>query len=72
MLRLGCVLAVLGMTGWLVLHYPDLPARIPVHFDLGGEPDRFGPRSSALDQHPGRTGASDPVAMALNPGATTP
>lgn len=48
MLRLASVIAVVGMTGWLFVRYPELPARFPIHFNVGGEPDDFGPRSSAL------------------------
>ena len=37
----GLVLCV-ALFGFLILRYPNLPARIPLHFDPLGRPDRFG------------------------------
>jgi uncharacterized membrane protein len=34
-----------GLSVWAA---PDLPARVPVHFDLSGTPDRLGSRTEAL------------------------
>jgi uncharacterized membrane protein len=33
------------LTYAVVTRYPSLPARIPVHFGVGGRPDRWGPKS---------------------------
>lgn len=30
--------------GFVLVHYPDLPALIPIHFDAAGEPDSYGNR----------------------------
>lgn len=38
-------LAAFGATiGMTVRSYPNLPDRVPYHFDLYGNPDQFGPR----------------------------
>jgi uncharacterized membrane protein len=38
--------ASLAAADWVlaIVAYPSLPATIPMHFDLGGSPDRFGPK----------------------------
>jgi uncharacterized membrane protein len=38
-------LVVLGTFGAALLHHRQLPARVPVHFDLAGLPDRWADRS---------------------------
>ena len=42
-IALGAILIGLALSGWAWIHaqgaYPDLPERIPVHFDDRGEPD---------------------------------
>ncbi|WP_135849222.1 DUF1648 domain-containing protein [Serinibacter arcticus] len=48
------ILRVLALLGWLgvtivvLRRYPDLPATIPTHLGLNGEPDAVGPRWSIL------------------------
>jgi len=32
----------------VIQHYPDLPERIPTHFDKTGQADEFGPKTSIL------------------------
>jgi hypothetical protein len=40
------VLVVIGTFGFAAMGYPDLPARIPTHFNANGVADGFGPRSN--------------------------
>lgn len=40
------VLVVIGTFGFAAMVYPDLPARIPTHFNADGVADGFGPRSN--------------------------
>lgn len=42
------VLAALGVTAWLLVRYPSLPATIPTHFGPGGQVDDVGPRWTVL------------------------
>jgi hypothetical protein len=37
-------LALLVLIGLLCLRFPSLPMLMPLHFDVAGAPDRFGPR----------------------------
>jgi hypothetical protein len=37
-------LALLVLIGLLCLRFPSLPMLMPLHFDIAGAPDRFGPR----------------------------
>lgn len=46
LLLAGTVLAVVGMLAFSASVYPDLPARIPTHFNAAGVPDGFGPRTN--------------------------
>ena len=39
------VVALGLLWAWAIHVYPDLPERIPMHFDASGAPDRFAPRS---------------------------
>ncbi len=41
MLRSLLILSMLAVWVLAVLAWPDLPARIPMHYDLGGQPDRW-------------------------------
>lgn len=44
-------LALVGtgvLTAWVLLTYPRLPAVVPTHFTLQGEPDAYGSRTSVL------------------------
>lgn len=34
-----------GLVAWAAWLWPDVPARVPVHFGLDGEPDRWADRS---------------------------
>jgi hypothetical protein len=40
-------LAVAAIWAVALAHWPDLPARFPVHFDLAGRPDSWWPRSAS-------------------------
>ncbi|MGH8932534.1 MAG: SdpI family protein [Egibacteraceae bacterium] len=42
------VVAVAVAAGISIWAAPDLPARVPMHFDLSGRPDRLGSRTEAL------------------------
>jgi uncharacterized membrane protein len=37
-------LALLLLFGFLAWRFPDLPSRLPLHYDLAGQPDRMGER----------------------------
>ena len=37
---------LLGMFALLLLNYSSLPAQVPIHFGLNGQPDRYGSRSA--------------------------
>ncbi len=41
-LALGATILCAALFAFVSLKYPDLPARIPLHFDAGGIADRFG------------------------------
>jgi hypothetical protein len=41
-------LALLITVATIGSRYPDLPAQIPLHFDVGGEPSQIGPKSDLL------------------------
>lgn len=41
------VLAAAAMVAYAAAHYAELPERIPVHFDLAGQPDRWAAKSPA-------------------------
>jgi hypothetical protein len=41
-------LGLLLLCGSLATHWPDLPSRVPVHFDLTGRPDGFGSKTNLL------------------------
>jgi len=41
-------LGLLLLCGSLATHWPDLPSRVPVHFDLTGHPDGFGSKTNLL------------------------
>lgn len=45
MARLLMLTLALGLVAWAVWLWPDVPARVPVHFDPGGAPDRWAARS---------------------------
>ncbi len=47
LLALG-FLGALALFGWLSFTYPQLPERLPLHFNLEGVPDRIGPRAGLL------------------------
>lgn len=42
------VLAALGITAWILVRYPSLPATVATHFDVSGQADDWGPRWSVL------------------------
>jgi uncharacterized membrane protein len=42
------VVLLVTMIGELVYHCPQLPERIPCHFNAAGQPDGWGPKSSAV------------------------
>lgn len=42
------VLATLGITAWILVRYPSLPATVATHFDASGEADDWGHRWSVL------------------------
>jgi len=42
------VVALLITVATIGSRYPDLPAQIPLHFDVGGEPSQIGPKSDLL------------------------
>lgn len=46
-LAIGALL-LLVIVGLIGFRYADLPERIPLHFDVGGEPTQIGPRSDLL------------------------
>lgn len=39
--------SIMGMFGLLIFYFPDLPDKIPAHFNANGEVDRFDPKASA-------------------------
>ncbi|HEY1429646.1 MAG TPA: DUF1648 domain-containing protein [Candidatus Tumulicola sp.] len=39
-----CLAVIVGTAAYTVLRYRELPDRVPLHFGLGGNADRFGPR----------------------------
>ena len=41
-------LALLVTVATIGVRYPELPAQIPLHFDVGGEPSQIGPKSDLL------------------------
>ena len=41
-------LGLLLLCASLATHWPDLPSRVPVHFDLTGHPDGFGSKTVLL------------------------
>lgn len=47
-LRAVSVLAMLGVTVWILVSYPNLPDTVGTHFDLQGEADDWGPKWSVL------------------------
>ncbi|HEY4689126.1 MAG TPA: PH domain-containing protein [Anaerolineae bacterium] len=44
----GAAILCLGLFAFVCLKYPELPARIPFHFDANGVPDRFGGPADAF------------------------
>lgn len=48
LLRWLVIASTLVLTIWVIVRYPSLPATIPTHFNLMGEPDGWGPRSSII------------------------
>ena len=48
LLRWLVIASTLVLTIWVIVRYPSLPAKIPTHFNLMGEPDGWGPRSSII------------------------
>jgi uncharacterized membrane protein len=38
--------SLMGMFGLLIFYFPDLPDKIPAHFNAAGEVDRFGSKAS--------------------------
>lgn len=44
----GLVMTALVLFGTMALVYQRLPERLPLHFDVFGQPDRFGERSEVL------------------------
>jgi len=42
---LGCIALNALLFALLLFSYPDLPAAIPLHYDMAGQVDRIGPRS---------------------------
>lgn len=47
-LRVAALIAVVTLTGYILWRYPSLPEVVPTHFDLRGQADDFGSRSSVL------------------------
>ncbi len=47
-MRLAAALGILTFLYLLVQHFPALPARIPVHFNLAGEVDGWGSKNTLL------------------------
>ncbi|MBE5953656.1 MAG: DUF1648 domain-containing protein [Lachnospiraceae bacterium] len=43
-----CVLMVLGTTIWLIAYWRNIPAEIPTHFDLYGNPDAYGSKKDII------------------------
>ncbi|HEY0433907.1 MAG TPA: SdpI family protein [Chitinophagaceae bacterium] len=49
LLRWGFVVAMVSIPWlYLIILWPALPATIPVHFDLHGDPDKFGPKQDVF------------------------
>ena len=48
LLSLIAFATVAGLLGYSIWVYPQLPDRIPIHFNLRGEPDDYGPKSIFL------------------------
>lgn len=47
-LRWVGVLAMVGITAWVLLAYPSLPGTVATHFNARGQADDWGPRWSLL------------------------
>ncbi len=43
----GPFLLLAAAAGWLAVHWPEMPERIPIHWDLAGRPDRWVGKSPA-------------------------
>lgn len=47
-IELLSILFLLGMYGFVILNWSEIPDRIPTHFNIMGEPDRWGGKWSVL------------------------
>lgn len=43
-----CLLAIVGVTAYLVVSWPRIPEEIPMHYDFAGNIDRWGDKSELI------------------------
>ncbi|HJX78733.1 DUF1648 domain-containing protein [Glutamicibacter sp.] len=47
-LRVVSLIVSVLISAWVVAQYPSMPDKIPTHFDVMGQPDSYGEKSSVL------------------------
>lgn len=48
LLEAAAVIILLGTFGYLLVHWPDIPDKIPMHYNAAGEADRIAPKNQIL------------------------